>query len=474
MTPWLGIGLVLAVLVTLIIALRWAKRRFSPHAEVVRKLLHVGIGLTALTFPWLFGQVWPVLVLAAITVPAMALLRRSKQLNCHLGGVIDDVKRNESWGEVYFPLGVAGLFVLSGGNPLRYTIPILLLALADAAAAVIGVFYGRTRYTTAEGHKSAEGSLAFFAAALLSACLALFFGGVEPLLALLIALILALLMMLVEAVAWQGLDNLLIPIAGFLLLNTFLDMSISQLIGRVILTVALVGFVLLWRKQANLHDNALLGAALVGYLSWVLADWRWFIAPLIVFISHIWLVNNISLTQPFGNISQRKIGGIPPAQKAGAGKPPGLRRALLPAPPYSIQAVLSVASGGLLWLALYRLLGRFELFYLFTLAFAAQLALLMLVARRHNGQPVSALSVGRDALGGWLLLFAPFILLTGFSGDTLRLALLAAVGVGAAAFAFYLLQPARPHYPGNTLRWLRQAGCAIAGSLVGLLPLYFI
>jgi hypothetical protein len=46
-------------------------------------------------------------------------------------------------------------------------------------------------------------------------------------------------------------------------------------------------------------------------------------------------------------------------------------------------------------------------------------------------------------------------------------------GVGLAVLAFYHLQPAPDYYPTTLGRWLRQATCAILGSLVGLVPLYF-
>jgi len=236
---WLGIGFVLGVLTGLITTLRWYKHHYDPHPELVRKLLHIGMGLTTLTFPWLFDEVWPVLVLAGITIPGLLMLRYSCHLKHQLGGVIDGVKRDASLGEIYFPLGVAGLFILSGGDPLRFTIPILLLALADSLAALIGVRYGRLFYATIEGRKSLEGSLAFLIVAFFCIFLPIvFFSDVGFTGALLIALLLALLMMLVEAIAWQGLDNLLIPVVGFLLLNTFLNIAVWELSSQLVLTIA--------------------------------------------------------------------------------------------------------------------------------------------------------------------------------------------------------------------------------------------
>jgi len=220
MTAWLGIGFVLIMLIATLMLLRRARQRYNLHPELVRKLLHIGMGLTTLTFPWLFSQTWPVLVLAAITVPSLLLLRRSKWMQSHFGGVIDGVDRNSSLGEIYFPLGVAGVFILSGGDPLSFGIPILLLTLADALAALIGLRYGRTQYTSTQGYKSVEGSLAFLGVAFVSIWMPLtFFSPFDALQSALIAVVLAFLVTLVEAVSCRGFDNLSVPVSSLLLLN---------------------------------------------------------------------------------------------------------------------------------------------------------------------------------------------------------------------------------------------------------------
>jgi phytol kinase len=73
--PLLGIALVLAVLAGLMGGLRLYQTLAAPHPELVRKLLHMGMGLTTLSLPWLFDAAWPVLVLAGLSVVALAALR---------------------------------------------------------------------------------------------------------------------------------------------------------------------------------------------------------------------------------------------------------------------------------------------------------------------------------------------------------------------------------------------------------------
>ena len=60
MMNWLGMAIVLAALGSLLASLRLYQKWASPHAELLRKLLHVGMGLVSLSFPWLFDSSWPV------------------------------------------------------------------------------------------------------------------------------------------------------------------------------------------------------------------------------------------------------------------------------------------------------------------------------------------------------------------------------------------------------------------------------
>lgn len=222
---WIGVGLVVTAFVALMGGLRTYRRACSAPPETVRKLLHVGMGMATLPFPWLFSAPWPVIVLAGLFVPGLLALRRSPALQRVLGGAIDGVNR-PSHGEIYFPLGICAVFLLSTNDPLLFCVPVLILSLADAAAALIGTRYGLLVYGPPDGRKSVEGSAAFLIAAFLSTHLPLLLfsetGRVESLL---IALAVALGATLIEALARRGLDNLLVPLGAFALLRTLLALD---------------------------------------------------------------------------------------------------------------------------------------------------------------------------------------------------------------------------------------------------------
>jgi len=129
---------------------------------------------------------------------------------------------------------------------MLYIVPLLMLGIADAAAALVGVRYGRWQYRTVGDWKTVEGSAAFLACA--------FVGTLVPLLvvaevtlaqSLLIAVLLGSLTTLLEAAGTHGLDNLLIPVGGFLLLRAMLDLTPGELVGGLLLVVAVAGLLVL-------------------------------------------------------------------------------------------------------------------------------------------------------------------------------------------------------------------------------------
>ncbi len=244
--PWLGIGLVLALFAVLTAGLHAYGRSHRVDPELLRKSFHVGMGIVALALPWLFSSPWPVFLLTALFVLGLSARRASPSLRGILGEAIDGVGRR-SLGEVWFPLAVGLLFLISGGDPLTFCIPMLILTLADAAAALVGARYGTLRLLPGRGEKSVEGSLAFFVLAFLSTQIPLLLftdtGRTETLL---IALGLALHTMLLEAIAGRGLDNLLIPLGGFFLLKTLGELDVTALLAQMNIALLMVLCVLIW------------------------------------------------------------------------------------------------------------------------------------------------------------------------------------------------------------------------------------
>ena len=166
--------------------------------------------------------------------------------------------------------------------------------------------------------------------------------------------------MLLEGCAWSGLDNLFIPIGGFFLLRAYLDMDTPALMLRLVVIVAIVLLVLVWRSRTTLDDSALLAGVFIGYVTWALAGRQWLVPPVIVFLAY-------TLLSPRTAENSRRV--------------------------HDPYALLSVCAAGLAWLAAARVFDRPDFYYPYTLAFACQLG-----ADRHGAPRVrSPEHAARDA-----------------------------------------------------------------------------
>lgn len=428
MHPLLGIALVLAALAA---ALGIAKALpISP--ELKRKFVHIALGLSCLGFPWLFEQAWPVLVLCAISIIALLGLRRYQS---RLHSVLHGVSR-KSWGELCFPLAVTGLFLLQENPIPDYVLPLLILTLADAVGALVGLRFGRAKYTTDEGFKTLEGSLAFFLTTFICTFLCLRFGTDSGLLdAVLIATVMGLLVMLIEGFARMGFDNLWIPFASYILIHTYMEMETPTLWGRLWLLLGIMLFFWFLRYRSFARDSVLLASCVVLYLIWATAGWTLALAPIALAFLY-------SVTCP--------------AEK---------RRQSVS---HSLEDLAAVCGVGLIWLVLAVNQGFAHYTMPFILSWVAQGGIIFASYMSWKG-PHS--TQGRIALGGALVGLAiglPAILIE--FGGLLSLAALgyAPIFGAAAALALWIFEWQRTGSTQSPGRALRQFAYGFLLSLLGL------
>ncbi len=332
----------------------WDKRR-NLHPELARKLIHVGMGVVTLAFPWLFSSAISVFLVAAGATATLVAVRTLPRLG-GVGNLLHGVTR-KSLGEFYFPFGVAILFFASEGEPALYWPPLLLLTFADALAALAGVAFGSRRYTTDDGVKTVEGSAAFFLVAFVATAFSLgLWSSLDWPRIIIVSLLLGLIGVLLEAIAWRGLDNLFIPVLGFLFLDAFLELGFAELGWRLGALAGLILFTHLWKRRTTLNDSALLGSALFGYLAIAVGGPSWTIPPLLLFLFYPRLVPYLP--------DQR--GNSQPA-----------------------AGVLSVAAPGLFWLLFHRLTGDPLLLFSYSFTFAAHLGIIWVARWLEGGEDLS-------------------------------------------------------------------------------------
>jgi len=269
-SDWRGASAVAVGIVLLFAAGEVLRRVCSIETEYTRKLSHLGAGFIVAAFPWLLDHTLTVAVLAAAFFVLLLVGKLTGMLES-----VHGVERQTS-GAYYYPLAVLGIFWLSRGDPLLYCPPVMVLAISDTGAALVGKRMGRRRYRVMDGARSVEGSLTFFGLTFTIVLAALALAGRPgwPEM-LLVTLVVAIMATTTEAVSVRGTDNLFIPYACFLILERALRMGLAELSGwfeGMIVSLALM--VLTWGRS-GLTEAGGLTVFIVGTLAWALGGWSW-------------------------------------------------------------------------------------------------------------------------------------------------------------------------------------------------------
>lgn len=197
----------------------WRKKILK--GERGRKFIHILSGVWIAFWPF-YLPLDGIFVLGAVMC---TLLIYSRLTN--LFQAIYDVRRR-TYGDIFYAFGLMGCAFV-GREDWIFTVSILLLALADGGAAVVGRFWGRTNsylvFGSKQLRKSISGTLAFLFFAVISVSIGWFVGG-ESLLSQHIAIAfvgIPLISALLENTMPYGLDNIATPLFATLLLNSLIS-----------------------------------------------------------------------------------------------------------------------------------------------------------------------------------------------------------------------------------------------------------
>lgn len=190
-------------------------------AELTRKLVHFGTGILSLLFPIMLSNHWFVLALCA----SFALILIAS-LKFNLLKSINAIDR-KSYGSLCYPLAVYSCFLIQSwygqqsnyyGGYLIYYLPLLILAISDPVAALVGKRWAWIPYNVGKGTKTMAGTLAFFGSAFLISLVAFFAFQITLSMEYLVVscLLIGVVTAMSEAVSRNGFDNLFIPLSGSL------------------------------------------------------------------------------------------------------------------------------------------------------------------------------------------------------------------------------------------------------------------
>lgn len=292
----LKIILSLFLLAGVLVVIKVAGKRLSLAAEVQRKLIHAGLGLYSLTFPWIFGSAWEVGLLTTLAALFLIAVRSVPFLKSGLGSGLHGVERF-SLGEVFFAFSIGMVFFLAQGSLVLYILPLLILALSDAAAALVGSSYGRRSFPVEEGKKSWEGSMMFFLTAwLLSLIALLIFSGTPRVNVVFVSLITALIGTMVETTSWKGLDNLFLPLGLFLLLKKILPLDLVELAVVSSGFLFLLGIAMVVAKRFRFDLHAMHTIAVALFFFWIASGHENLFGPISVYLTSLFLNYSIRET----------------------------------------------------------------------------------------------------------------------------------------------------------------------------------
>lgn len=432
---WIGVAALLMVVALLFAGLRAYQVKARAPAELVRKLFHISGGLFGIPLPWIFDSYTPVLLLGVLIGAAFVVMRFVKGFRSGVGQVLFAVKR-ESIGELCYLASMVLLFWLARGNKLLYCVPLLMLALADTAAALVGEEYGKLQIHSAGGRKSIEGAVAFFFIAFFCVHVpVLIWGDTGRLESLFIGVNLSLLVMMAEAAAWWGLDNLLIPLWGYMLLKSQIRMDVTGLSLDLGFLLILGCILWRWRKHTTLADDTLCGAAMWGYVVWAVGGWRWTLPPLIQLLSYA----TFTFRTPE---DQLRV--------------------------FRFPVVLAQIAGSIFWLLVFRESEEPTLYYPFVACFASNMSIIALVRHKFAMPEIGwGQAIWLNVAIGMVVVIPSVLVMDGMTFNGLLDSAACLIAVLTATVIFYRLQPALCEFPVDGPRWVRQAVIVVVTSILG-------
>lgn len=411
----------LLLLISILAGMQKLGKALKVHAEVQRKIIHTGLGLYSLTFPLIFLQSWEVTTLCGAAIVILSLIRSVPALKERLGSGLHSVDRL-SLGEIFFAFSIGLLFYLSEGNAVLYILPMLILTLSDAAAALVGTGYAKSFFTVEEGKKSWEGTAFFFLTAwLLSMITLLLLSDIPREAVISAALIVALFGALIEAVSWKGLDNLFVPIGLFLLLQKLAFLPPIELAGISASFLAVLALSAWLAKKLQFDVHAVNTIITASFFFWIVGEWVNLPAPLAVFATYLYLQRKNDLND-------------------------------------DLPVVLSIISTALFWYVI-SMVFEYNTYYVYNLSFGLHLVMLVLL-QKNMRKFIPFITV--IALS-WMVTNVRILFASDFSAYDLQLS------AGALALLFLAAcVTLKSHNFFENHRWTKQALAVLAFSSLGV------
>ncbi|MFH0952925.1 MAG: hypothetical protein V1873_01200 [Verrucomicrobiota bacterium] len=278
-----GAAIFSAAFVLVLVAAELWRRSGKARPEWSRKLVHLVGGLLSLVLPLLVASPWVVLALCATMFAVLLVGRRTGSLQS-LHGVARPTR-----GVEYYPLAVFLVFFLSEGRYWLYVSSLLVLAVADAFAALVGSRYGSIRYQVETEYKTLEGSVFFLISAFLAMHLPmLLLTDLPRATCVLAALLVAAIVTGFEAISLHGADNLFVPIGVCVILSKITSKPVSEIVYQIVsLALISTGVGVVVHRVRSFNVGGTILFLLFVYGAWSLGSELWALPVLAAFAAYM-------------------------------------------------------------------------------------------------------------------------------------------------------------------------------------------
>lgn len=208
MSPGKGLLISYAFLFGVLLLGEFIRMVFKLRSEFTRKFIHVGVGFWGFVAYWTLD--WWIVLIPPASFVLINLL--SYKITLFKSMEIED---KSNLGTIYYPISLCVLLAAFWPKGMYEValIGMMVMALGDGFASVIGEKWGKHRYRFWKREKSWEGSMAMFFFAVVGTVLVLYLLLTLPLgVALWRAVAVGLVAAVIEAVSPWGTDNLTVPI----------------------------------------------------------------------------------------------------------------------------------------------------------------------------------------------------------------------------------------------------------------------
>lgn len=289
---WIYFLLLLFLLFGIVGMAEFLRKIFKLGSEITRKTVHISVGIVVFPAPLLFSSSTPAIILAVMFIIINFIGVKFKLFKGMHGG------ERETYGTVYYPLAFLILVIMFWDRyPAIISISMLILAIADAVAAVIGESIRNPKLFNLTGDKkSIQGSISMLFATFIIVLISIYFmrdsefwwenfREISILDALIIAMLTGIFASVFEAVGSYGLDNITIPLSSAFILHSTLAPGYGTVLNQLLPAFALGGIIaFISYKLKFLSLSGSFGTFILAVIIFGVGGWKWTIPILTFFI----------------------------------------------------------------------------------------------------------------------------------------------------------------------------------------------